>query len=235
MTLKCIIIEDEPLAAEKLEVFIKKVPYLELKESFRSSVKGLQYLKENTLDLIFLDIQMDSLTGIELLEGLSKKPSVIFTTAYQEFALQGYELRVSDYLLKPFSFARFLKAVDKVYDEHSLRINTVELTHDCIFVKTEYRIEKVHIQTILYIEGMSDYLQIHTTDNKKIMSLQTFKSFAAVLPKNNFIRVHKSFLIAVDKIVNIERLRVKIGDKLIPISNTYKSDFFALIENKGLL
>ena len=235
MTLKCIIIEDEPLAAEKLEVFIKKVPFLELKESFRSSVQGLQYLKENTLDLIFLDIQMDSLTGIELLEGLSKKPSVIFTTAYQEFALQGYELRVSDYLLKPFSFARFLKAVDKVYDEHSLRIHTVELTHDCIFVKTEYRIEKVHIQTILYIEGMSDYLRIHTTDNKKIMSLQTFKSFEAVLPKNNFIRVHKSFLIAVDKIVNIERLRVKIGDKLIPISNTYKSDFFALIESKGLL
>ena len=235
MTLKCIIIEDEPLAAEKLEAFIKKVPFLELKVSFRSSVQGLQYLKENTLDLIFLDIQMDSLTGIELLEGLSKKPSVIFTTAYQQFALQGYELRVSDYLLKPFSFARFLKAVDKVYDEHSLRINTVELTHDCIFVKTEYRIEKVHIQTILYIEGMSDYLRIHTTDNKKIMSLQTFKSFEAVLPKNNFIRVHKSFLIAVDKIVNIERLRVKIGDKLIPISNTYKSDFFALIENKGLL
>lgn len=235
MTLKCIIIEDEPLAAEKLEVFIKKVPYLELKESFRSSVQGLQYLKENTLDLIFLDIQMDSLTGIELLEGLSKKPSVIFTTAYQEFALQGYELRVSDYLLKPFSFARFLKAVNKVYDEYSLRINTVELIHDCIFVKTEYRIEKVHIQTILYIEGMSDYLRIHTTDNKKIMSLQTFKSFEAILPKNNFIRVHKSFLIAVDKIINIERLRVKIGDKLIPISNTYKSDFFALIENKGLL
>jgi DNA-binding LytR/AlgR family response regulator len=128
-----------------------------------------------------------------------------------------------------------LKAVDKVYDEHSLRSNTVELTNDCIFVKTEYRIEKVHIQTILYIEGMSDYLQIHTTDHKKIMSLQTFKSFEAVLPKNNFIRVHKSFLIAVDKIETIERLRVKIGDKLIPISNTYKSDFFALIENKGLL
>lgn len=235
MTLKCIIIEDEPLAADKLEVFIKKVPYLVLKGSFRSSVQGLQYLKENMVDLIFLDIQMDSLTGIELLEGLSEKPSVIFTTAYQEFALQGYELRVSDYLLKPFSFARFLKAVNKVYDEHSLRINTVELTHDCIFVKTEYRIEKVHIQTILYIEGMSDYLRIHTTDNKKIMSLQTFKSFESVLPKNNFIRVHKSFLIAVDKIANIERLRVKIGDKLIPISKTYKSDFFALIENKGLL
>jgi two-component system, LytTR family, response regulator len=235
MTLKCIIIEDEPLAADKLEVFIKKVPYLELKASFRSSVLGLQYLKENTVDLIFLDIQMDSLTGIELLEGLSEKPSVIFTTAYQEFALRGYELRVSDYLLKPFSFARFLKAVDRVYDEHSLRINSVELTHDCIFVKTEYRIEKVHIQNILYIEGMSDYLQIHTTDSKKIMSLQTFKSFEAVLPKNNFIRVHKSFLIAVDKIVTIERLRVKIGDKLIPISNTYKANFFALIENKGLL
>ena len=235
MTLKCIIIEDEPLATEKLEGFIKKVPYLELKESFRSSVQGLHYLKENTIDLAFLDIQMDSLTGIELLEGLSKKPSVILTTAYQEYALQGYELRVSDYLLKPFSFARFLKAVDKVYDEHSLHTNTIELTQNCIFVKTEYRIEKIQIQTILYIEGMSDYLRIHTTDNKTIMSLQTFKSFEVVLPKNNFIRVHKSFLIAIDKIINIERLRIKISDKLIPISNTYKADFFALIKNKGLL
>ncbi len=235
MTLTCIIIEDEPLAAEKLEAFIKKVPSLELKESFRSSLLGLHYLKENPIDLVFLDIQMDSLTGIELLEGLSKKPAVILTTAYQEYALQGYELRVSDYLLKPFSFARFLKAVDKVYDEHPLPANTIEVAQDCIFVKTEYRIEKIQIQTILYIEGMSDYLRIHTTDNKKIMSLQNFKSFEAVLPKNNFVRVHKSFLIAVDKIVNIERLRIKIGDKLIPIGTTYKEDFFALIENKGLL
>jgi len=235
MTLNCILIEDEPLAAEKLEGFIKKVPYLHLLESFRNGMQGLQYLKENEIDLVFLDIQMDTLTGIQLLESLTKRPLVILTTAYQEYALQGYELHVSDYLLKPFAFTRFLKAVDKVHDEYARRTHSVETNQDCIFVKTAYRIEKVLIQNILYIEGMSDYLQIHTTVQKKIMCLQNFKSFEAALPKSNFVRVHKSFLIAVDKIESIERLRIKIGDKSIPVSDSYKSDFFAAIEKKGLL
>ncbi|MCX6182759.1 MAG: LytTR family DNA-binding domain-containing protein [Bacteroidetes bacterium] len=235
MIVTCILIEDEPLAAEKLVGFIKKVPFLELKENFQSSVLGLNYLKENSVDLVFLDIQMDSLTGIDLLESLSKKPAIILTTAFQEYALQGYELRVSDYLLKPYSFVRFLKAVDKVYDELLPSHPTPEIAQDCIFVKTEYRIEKVEIQNILYIEGMSDYLRIHLAGGKKIMSLQSFKSYEAILPKINFIRVHKSFLIAMDKIESIERQRVKIADQLIPISDTYKADFFARIENKGLL
>jgi DNA-binding LytR/AlgR family response regulator len=160
MNLTCIIIEDEPLAAEKLEAFVEKVPFLFLKSSFRNSLDGLYYLKEHTVDLLFLDIQMDGLTGIELLKAMTNKPSVILTTAYQEYALQGYELDVSDYLLKPYSFVRFLKAVNKVHDERQNRQN---LTADnkSIFVKTEYRIEQISLDSILYIEGMSDYLQIH--------------------------------------------------------------------------
>lgn len=235
MMLHCIIIEDEPLAAEKLEAFVKKVPYLKLMESFRSSLSGLQYLKEHKVDLVFLDIQMDELTGIELLESLSKKPFIIMTTAYQEYALKGYELHVSDYLLKPFDFTRFMKAVDKVYDEHSIRIGSTTSSQDCIFVKTEYRIEKLLLDNILYIEGMSDYLRIHTSDQKQIMCLQTFRSFEQVLPPHRFQRVHKSYLVAIDKISSIEKMSMKIGDKRIPISNSYKDSFFELIKKRGLL
>jgi two-component system, LytTR family, response regulator len=235
MTISCIIIEDEPLAAEKLEGFVKRSPYLELKDSFRSSLQGLKYIKENPVDLIFLDIQMDEMTGIELLESLSKKPLVILTTAYQEYALQGYELRVSDYLMKPFDFTRFLKSIDKVYEEFTLRTQTNDDHNNSIFVKTEYRIEKVPIDTILYIEGMSDYLRIHATDGKQIMCLQKFASFEAVLPEKNFIRVHKSYLVAIDKINSIERSIIRLGEVRIPIGKTYQDMFFTLLSKKGLL
>lgn len=234
MTLNCIIIEDEPLAAEKIEGFVQKVPYLKLVGSFRNSLEGLHYLKEHLVDLLFLDIQMDGLTGIELLETLPVKPSVIITTAYQEYALKGYELHVSDYLLKPYSFTRFLKATNKVQDEVSSRpIHTNE--SKSIFVKTEYRIEKVSIDSILYIEGMSDYLQIHLSDRKKIMCLQKFSAFEETVSTDQLIRIHKSFMVSIEKIDTIERLRVKIGERLIPIGNTYKTEFFDLIEKKGLL
>lgn len=234
MTLNCIIIEDEPLAAEKLEGFVKKVSFLTLNASFRDSLEGLSYLKEHSVDLLFLDIHMDGLTGIELLEGLSNKPLVILTTAYQEYALKGYELHVSDYLLKPYSFARFLKAVNNVYDHWSKRSGTSS-DNQIIFVKTEYRIEKITIDSILYIEGMSDYLRIHLTDGKKIMCLQKFSSFEEAISTDRLIRVHKSFMIALEKIDAIERLRIKIGERLIPIGNTYKHHFFELIQKKGLL
>lgn len=235
MTISCIIIEDEPLAADKLEGFIKRSPYLELRESFRSSLQGLKYIKENPVDLVFLDIQMDEMTGIELLESLSHKPLIILTTAYQEYALRGYELQVSDYLMKPFDFTRFLKSVDKVYEEFTLRTQTKDHRISSIFVKTEYRIEKVTIDTILYIEGMSDYLRIHTTEGKQIMCLQKFASFEAALPEGLFARVHKSYLVAVDKINSIERSIIRIGEVRIPIGKTYQEKFFALLGKKGLL
>ncbi len=234
MTLNCIIIEDEPLAAEKLERFIEKVPFMTLSDSFRNSLDGLHYLKEHSVDVLFLDIQMDGLTGIELLESLSNKPSVILTTAYQEYALKGYELHVSDYLLKPYSFVRFLKAVNQVHDDLSKRAN-VSSDSKSIFVKTEYRIEKIALDSILYIEGMSDYLQIHLINGKKIMCLQKFSAFEEVVSSNQLIRVHRSFMVALEKIDTIERLRIKIGERLIPIGNTYKDRFFDLIEKKGLL
>lgn len=234
MILNCIIIEDEPLAAEKLAGFVKKVPFLTLNADFRNSLDGLHYLKEHSVDLLFLDIQMDELTGIELLESLPDKPSVILTTAYQEYALKGYELHVSDYLLKPYSFARFLKAVNQVHDDWSKRLKDTGDSKS-IFVKTEYRIEKVALDSILYIEGKSDYLQIHLRENKKIMCLQKFSAFEEVVSSDQLVRVHKSFMISIEKIDAIERLRIKIGERLIPIGHTYKKRFFELIQKKGFL
>ena len=235
MKLSCIIIEDEPLAADKLEGFVKRAPYLELQGSFRKSTEGLQYIKEHAVDLVFLDIQMDEMTGIELLESLSQKPLVILTTAYQEYALKGYELHVSDYLLKPFDFSRFLKAVDKVYEEFTLRAQKEDPVDNCIFVKTEYRIEKIPIDRICYIEGMSDYLRIHISDSPPIMCLQKFSSFEEVLPKTNFIRVHRSYLVAIDKIDSIERSVIRMGETRIPVGKTYQKPFFEVLESKGLL
>ncbi len=235
MTLSCIIIEDEPLAADKLEGFVQRSPHLVLKESFRSSLEGLKYIKENPVDLVFLDIQMDEMTGIELLESLSQKPLVILTTAYQKYAVQGYELHVSDYLLKPFDFKRFLKAVDKVYEEFALRTGSQAEVSDSFFVRTEYRIEKVPVESILYIEGMSDYLRLHLSDGRKIMCLQKFASFEDVLPPGAFTRVHKSYMVALDKIDSIERAVIRIGETRIPVGRTYQEKFFQLLGKRGLV
>jgi two-component system, LytTR family, response regulator len=228
MKLTCLIIEDEPLAIEKLQGFIKRVPFLELVSSFENAVDGLHFLKDKTVDLIFLDIQMEQLTGIQLLETLSKKPYIIITSAYAEYALKGYELNVFDYLLKPFSFERFLAAVNKVVDDMQLK-QQINKSSSHIFVKTEYRIENIPIDDILYIEGMQGYLRIVLPD-KKIMVKQSFKTLLEQLPGNKFVQVHKSWVVAISKIVTIERNRIKIANKLIPIGDTYKDNFYAAIK-----
>lgn len=224
MTINCIIIEDEPLAKERLEEYVNKVSYLELKESFSSGLDALKFLKDNIIELIFLDVQMDELSGIQFLESLSKHPKIILTTAFEEYAIKGFELNVSDYLLKPYTFERFLHAVDRVYNELSKEIDS----KDSIFVKTEYRLERVCFKNILFIEGMRDYRRIHMTD-KKVMTLQTFTEFESQLPKQ-FCRVHKSYIVSIDKIESIERDRIKIGEELIPISDTYKKEFYDKIK-----
>jgi two-component system, LytTR family, response regulator len=226
----CIIIEDEPLALERTKNFVNKVPFLNLCATFENSLNGLAYLKQNEVDLLFLDINMDELSGIDLLESLKIKSQVIITTAYQEYALKGYELQVTDYLLKPFTFNRFLQAVNKVQEKISQRVKDIQL--DFLFVKTENRLEKIMINEILFIEGMRDYRRIHTT-NKKVMTLQNFTEFEKAIPSNLVCRVHKSFMVAINKIESIERSRIKIGNQLIPISETYRDAFFQLINNKA--
>jgi two-component system, LytTR family, response regulator len=226
----CIIIEDEPLALEKTKDFVNKIPFLSLNAAFDNALDGVVYLNSNEVDLLFLDINMDELSGIELLESSKIKSQVIITTAYQEYALKGFELQVTDYLLKPFTFNRFLQAVNKAQQNLSIRI--VEAAPDFIFVKTENRLEKITLTDIIYIEGMRDYRRIHTT-TKKIMTLQNFSELEQIIPPNIVCRVHKSYMVALNKIESIERSRIKIGDQLIPVSDTYK-ELFAKQINKNI-
>jgi len=225
----CIIIEDEPLALEKTKDFVLKVPFLNLSATFDNALTGLTYLNNNKVDILFLDINMDELSGIELLESSKITSQVILTTAYQEYALKGYELQITDYLLKPFTFNRFLQAVNKARE--NIDRGTSEAKPDFIFVKTENRLEKIMLNEIVYIEGMRDYRRIHTT-NKKVMTLQNFSEFEKLIPSSLVCRVHKSYMVALHKIESIERGRIKIADQLIPISDTYKEDFFQLINSR---
>ena len=229
----CIIIEDEPLALQRTKGFVDKIPFLNLIGTFEDSLSGLAFLQSNKVDLLFLDINMDELSGIELLESSKIACQVIITTAYQEYALKGYELNVTDYLLKPFTFDRFLKAVNKAQENLKQIVPTVPANSSAafIFVKTENRLEKINIGDILYIEGMRDYRRIHTVE-KRIMTLQNFSELEQILPPNLVCRVHKSFMVGINKIESIERSRIKIADQLIPISETYKEQFFQIINNR---
>ncbi len=229
MEINCIIIEDEPLALERTKSYVLQLPFLNLISTFENGINALDFLKNNKIDLIFLDINMDELSGIQLLECVKTPAEVIITTAHNEYALKGYELNVTDYLLKPFTFERFLQAVDKVQNNLVKSNNIYEKKF--IFVKTEYRLEKIFLNDILYIEGMRDYRRIHTNE-KKIMTLQTFKDLELEIPQSIVCRVHKSFMISLDKIESIERDRIKIKDVLIPISETYKKEFISLISSK---
>lgn len=222
----CIIIEDEPLALERTKEFVEKLPFLNLCATFDNALLGLAYLKANKVDILFLDINMDELSGIELLESSKIDSRVIITTAYQQYALKGYELNVTDYLLKPFTFERFLQAVNKAYE--SVPQNSSGTPVDFIFIKTENRLEKVAIDEILYIEGMRDYRRIHTI-NKRIMTLQNFKELEQLIPSNLVCRVHKSYMVSLQRIDSIERSRISVGDQRIPISETYRESFFQLI------
>ncbi len=238
MKIRCIVIDDEPLAIEILESYIEKIPYVELVGRFSNAIEALQYLKSNKVDLMLLDIQMPELTGIQLMKVLDNPPQVIFTTAYDSYAIKSYELDAVDYLLKPIEFDRFLKAIEKSWKRidrsQSVEVNNVEQSgpkDTFIFIKTEHRVQRVEISEILYIEGMKNYLRVVTRADK-FMTLQNFKSICELLPVNQFIRVHKSFVVAVDKIDSIERSRIKIGKQLIPIGDTYKKDFDQLVKVK---
>lgn len=229
MVINCIIVEDEPLALKRTTDFVGRVPYLNLLASFTSGFEAIGFVKEHDIDLMFLDIEMDGFTGIELIESLSKKPQIIITTAYDKYALKGFELHVADYLLKPFGFDRFLNAVERVYD---IIEKAGKEEKGYIFIKTEYRLERIAVDEILYIEGMGDYRNIRTT-TKKILTLQTFSELEKLLPKNQFCRVHKSYIVSVNKIISVERHRIKMQENFIPISDNYKERFYSLIGIKG--
>ena len=209
---------------DRIRDFVLKVPFLNLLQSFDNGVEAIAFMQTQKVDLLFLDIQMDGFTGIQLLECLIKKPEVIITTAFDKYALRGFDLNVCDYLLKPFTFERFMQGVNKVYDKLSGR----EEGKTFIFIKTEYRLEKIKLDDLLFIEGMRDYRRLHL-NKKNIMTLQTFSELEQELPARQFCRVHKSFIVALDKIESIERDRIRIKNELIPVSDTYKENFYKQI------
>lgn len=225
MKTRCIIIEDEPIALEGIEDFVKKLNSLQLKKSFDNAIDAIEYLNSNTIDLIFLDIEMDELSGIDLLENIAYSGQIIITTAYEAYALKGYELNVTDYLLKPYSFERFIKAVDK-----ATKKNRGSEANNFIFVKTENKLVQIHLDTILFIEGMGDYRRIHCT-GQKIMTLESFNELEKRLDSNKICRTHKSYMVSISKIEVIERNRIKIRESNIPISKTYQKSFFELINS----
>jgi two-component system, LytTR family, response regulator len=238
--IRCLVVDDEPLALDIIVDYIEKVPALELVKATTSAFEALTLAQENKVDLIFLDVQMPELTGIQFLKIIKGKCQVILTTAYPEYALDGYELDVTDYLLKPIAFDRFYKAVQKVTNNKAPAPSTsggdtiyVQNTPDFIFVKTEHKIQKIYLDDILYIEGLKDYISLFTP-SERIITLQNMKKMEEALPAKRFIRVHKSYIISLDKIESIERSRILIKDKIIPVGDTYRDNFFKIIENLNI-
>ena len=226
MNINCIIVEDEPLAQERLRNYIRKLGFLHVVAAFSSGIDALVFLKSNKIDLVFLDINIEELSGIQLLEAAGSKTEVIITTAYDEYALKGFELNVTDYLLKPYTFERFMEAVERVKNNLSKKQPAAEKKF--IFIKTEYRLEKLLFSEVVYIEGMRDYRKIHTI-NRQIMTLQTFKELEIEIPEKIICRVHKTYMVAIDKIESIEKDGIKIKNIIIPVSDTYRKSFFELL------
>lgn len=237
ISISCIAIDDEPPALRQMEEYISKVPFLNLVRTLTNPLELLEFLKENHIDLIFLDIQMDNLSGIELIKILEQKPMIILTTAYDSYALNAFDLDVDDYLLKPISFERFLKATEKIYNRYLQHAKTdpSSLTEKPVdskyfFVKTDFQIKRINFEDILYIKGLKEYLIIYTIDDRTF-TLQTFKEILSQLPEKWFVRVHKSYIVPLSKIDSIRKRSIMIGDTQIPIGNTYKEAFLAAIKN----
>src|SRR5579859_40019 len=244
--IRCLVVDDEPLALHILEDYISKMPFLQLVKVTTNPIEALQLVQGGDIDLVFLDVQMPELTGIQFLRIANGKSKVILTTAYPQYALEGYELDVIDYLLKPIAFDRFFKAVQKAQAvlqpaavkpvaaaESSPQKPQQEFLSDFIFVKTEHKIQKVYLNDILFIEGLKDYISIFTPA-ERIITLQNMKKMEDALPEKHFIRVHKSYIVSLNKIDSIERSRIWIGDKIIPIGDTYRDEFFKIIDRKNV-
>lgn len=236
MMLKCLIIEDEPSGRKILEEFISETDFLELIGQVSDPLQGLSFLNKNAVDLIFLDIQMPKMNGIDFLKSLNRPPMVIFTTAYPEYALQGYELDVLDYLLKPFSFERFLKACGKARDYNELYRQQPEPkpNNTYFFVKSNGKFEKIFFEELLFVEAANNYVMLYT-QNRRLLTYLTLKAIEEELSPDKFMKVHKSYLVALDKIDNLNGEEIKIGRHNIPISRNLKESVLMRIVNNKLI
>ncbi|KAA9325321.1 response regulator transcription factor [Hymenobacter busanensis] len=246
--LTCVIVDDEPLATAVLTRYCGQLPFLNLVGTFHEALSALAFLQTTPVDLVLLDIEMPGLTGMQLAQILpaGHRPRIILTTAYDQYALQGYELGVADYLLKPIAFQRFVQAVTRVHQ--SLAASPLPppapvsadsapqpAAPDAMFVKNEHRLQRVAFDDILYVEGMKEYLMIYTVDGGKILTLQSFRRVEEVLPPHRFARIHKSFLVALGRIEHVERSRVQVAGRPLPVGDAYRDAFMELIRTHNLL
>jgi len=236
--MKCVIIDDEPLAVELLEDFVRKVDTLELVSTFNNAIDAVSFINQNNVDLIFLDIEMPHFSGIDFLNTIEKKPLVIFTTAYSDYAVEGFNLGAVDYLVKPIPFHRFLKSVVRAQQvinpgttvqAISEKTSAPELEQDFMFVRAEYENVKMNFTDILFIEGLKDYVKIYTTDNKFTLTLISLIKLENLLSSKGFSRIHRSYIINIKHVKSIQKNKVLISDKRIPISESYKNAFFERI------
>jgi two-component system, LytTR family, response regulator LytT len=233
-----IAIDDEPLALQLVTGYIEKTPGLKLAGKFDNPLDAVEFMAREKVDLVFVDIQMPDLSGIEFTRSMVRGPRVIFTTAYEKYAIEGFRLDVVDYLLKPFSYEEFFRAVQKVQNLIKLEgtaLNQVEANAEFLFLKSDYKIKRINFNDILYIEGLKDYVKVYTAnDPKPVLSLTSLKTLETKLPENKFMRVHRSFIVNLDKIATIERSRIIFGKAYIPVSDQYKEKFQEYL-NKNFL
>ena len=232
--MKCIVVDDEPLALNLLESYVRKTPFLELAGKYSSAVQAMKELANQQVDLIFLDIQMPELNGLEFSRMLPPETCIIFTTAFDQYAIDGYKVNAIDYLLKPISYPDFLQAANKALHQHELMHRTPQDEIDSIFVKSEYKLVQIELRKILYVEGLKDYIKIYEEDNPKpVLSLMSMKAMEDLLPPSQFMRVHRSYIVRKDKIRVIDRGRIVFGKTYIPISDSYKQVFQEYLEKRS--
>lgn len=225
MIINCAIIDDEPLAAGLLKSYVEKTPFLNLVGTYGSAVEAMKEIRNNPVDLLYLDIQMPELSGIEFAKILPKDTKVIFTTAFQQYAIEGYKVSALDYLMKPVSYEDFLKASNKALEWFSITQKQQTYAADrFMYVKSDYKLVRVALDDILYIEGLKDYIRIYLQDGTKIMSLMNMKKLEDYLPRPEFLRTHRSYIVHMSKAEAIERFRIVFGDQYLPISDSYKED-----------
>jgi DNA-binding LytR/AlgR family response regulator len=235
--MRCLIVDDEPLAQQVMEEFAGRVPFLEVAGKCGSATEAIEVLRNTPVDLILLDIHMPRLSGLDFISSLHNPPQFILVTAYSEYALQGFNVNATDYLMKPVPFERFLKAVNKAYElfrlKNKVASNTDAAVQKYMLIKSGYQTVKVMLDSILYIEGLKDYVKIHTDGKKPILTLLTMKGLIATLPPARFIRIHKSYIVATDRITTISRNRVMIGEKWIPVGENFREAFRSRVFQKS--
>jgi two-component system LytT family response regulator len=239
MKIKCLAIDDEPLALKQISSYIDKTPFLEPIALCQSALEAMEFLSTHEIDLMFVDINMPDINGMDFVKSLDKKPLIIFTTAYSEYAIEGYEVDALDYILKPISYAVFLKSANKAkswFENNQKQAEVVQTTQDFLFVKSEYKLIRILLSEIKYIESANEYIQIHLINNESVTTLIRLKVMEEQLPKDKFMRVHRSFIVNLDRVKVIERNRIIFERNVyIPIGEQYKDVFQAFIDKTFLM